>query len=339
MRNRRRIRWLLALILSVSGCTDGGVSGEIVYAGWNDLFVIDAGAGRILGEVAIGAKINDLEPAAGKRLLIATTRGLLVVDTGRMTVDETIPLGIVDSIEYDDERDIVYALLHPGDKLETSGGPHKLLRLSGADYRESGRVILEPWAYDIFLSPSGDDIYVTHIAGRNILRLSTDDFSDSEKLWFGEGGTWEGRMVLLRHVSFPPAGSPLYLLEQGEADPTCVWIYRPGTGERKRTCLPEDARIQGIVASPDGSRLYANGVTELIVLDADGEVISRTDLVEKHRWIAMSADGNTLYLTAATGEEEGLLTCADQDGRVTRKIHLPTPINVIALDGGRDVMK
>jgi hypothetical protein len=335
---RKWTRGLPAVLLVLSGCTGGGEPGEIIYAGWNDLFVIDAGRGRIVETVPVGAKINDLETASGGRLLLASTRGLVVVDRRTMEVSETVPLGILDAVEYDGGRNVVYALLHPGDRPDASHGPHRLLRLEGEGFRETGRVTLEPWTYDIFLSPSGDDIYITHGAGRTVLRLRADDFENPEKLWFGGGRDWEGRMVLLRHVAMPPSGSPVYLLEQGESDSTCLWIYRPASGEKTRRCLPGDPRIQGMVTSADGSRIYANGLTEVIVMDGGGEVLSRIDLAAEHRWIARGANGDALYLTASTGEEEGLLTCVDPgDGR-TREIRLPTPINVIALEIDRHVV-
>jgi DNA-binding beta-propeller fold protein YncE len=322
---------LLLLLIFLPGCSRHRESGDVVYGGWNDLFVIDMSSGRIIEKVPIGAQINGLELAEDGRLFLATTRGLLVVDTSIMEVVHTVPLGILDSVRYAGARDQVYVLHHPGDRPDMSNGPHKILKLSGADYSHLGDFYLEPWTYEIFLDPSGENIYVTHMAGREVMKIPTDDFEDSEKVWFGEGGNWEGRMVLLRHITFSGDGSNFYVLEQGESNPTCVWHYFPDTGEKKKTCLDEKAKIQGMVTSPDGSRIYANGLTELVIMDSNGEEISRTDLGVKHRWITLNGNADMIYLSADTGEDSGQITCVDTQGNLVREVKVPTPLNVIAV--------
>ncbi len=322
---------LLLPIMFLPGCSRHGGSGDIVYAGWNDLFVIDMGSGEIVEKVSVGAQINGLELAEDGRLFLATTRGLLVVDTSIMEIVQTVPLGILDSVRYEGTRDQIYVLHHPGDRPDMSNGPHKILKLSGGDYSQLEDFYLEPWTYEIFLDPSGDNIYVTHMAGREVMKVPTDDFAGSEKLWFGEGGQWEGRMVILRHIAFSGGGSDFYLLEQGENNPTCVWHYFPDTGEKKRTCLDEKVKIQGMVTSPDGSRIFANGLTELVIMDSNGEEISRTDLGVKHRWITLNGKADMIYLSADTGEDEGQITCVDTQGNLIREVKVPTPLNVIAV--------
>jgi hypothetical protein len=315
----------------MSGCSRQVKTGDVIYAGWNDLFVIDTAEGKIVRTVPAGTRINDLEPSQDDRLFMATARGLLVVRTTDLELEQVVPIGILDSIEYDPERNLIYALLHPGSDPNQSNGPHKLVKLSGESYRELGSVSLEPWTFDVFLSPSGEDIYVTHMAGRSVIRIDAEELVEKEKIWFGEGGEWEGRMVLVRHLTFSSTGSPLYAVEQGEANPTCLWIYSLETGEMQRSCLESDAKVQGIVTSPDGSRIFANGLTELIVMSSSGEEVTRTELGAKHRWITLGSNKNRLYLTADTGEEEGLITCADLEGSVVKEIRLPTPLNVIAV--------
>jgi hypothetical protein len=323
---------VIVFVVFLPGCSAGGKSGEIVYVGWDDLFVIDMAAGKIIEKIAVGSSINDIEPAKEDRLFLATERGFLVVDTADMEVIEQIPLGMLDSVEYDELRDVIYVLIHPGNNPNQSTGPHKLLKLSGEDYTILASVFLEPWIYDIFLSPSGDIIYATQMAGRTVIRIDPERPEESEKLFFGEGGEWEARMVLLRHISFSRDGSTMYLLEQGRTDQTCLWFYIPETGEKTRKCLEEKARIQGLVTSADGTKIFANGLDEFIVLDTVGEEISRTSLSYEHRWPALSSDGSTVYLTASTGDEEGIITCVDALGEVVREVKFETPLSTIAVD-------
>ncbi|MFQ6104191.1 MAG: YncE family protein [Candidatus Glassbacteria bacterium] len=331
MRETKILCELFLILVVISGCS-GSRSGPIVYAGWNDIFAIDVSAGEIIAKIPVGTRINDLEPAEDGRLMAATANGLLIVDTDRMELSRTIPLGILDSVEYDAKRDLTYVLHHPGDDPNESQGPHKILKLSGSDYKELGSVLLEPWIYDTFLSPSGNHIYITQMAGRAVFRVSSDEFRKPERLWFGKGGKWEGRMVLLRHIAFSGDGSSMFVLEQGENDSTCIWNYSFKTEDKTRKCLESSAKVQGMVLSADGSRIFANGITELIILDSSGEEISRTRFDIEHRWIALSKDGNTVYLTAATGQEEGYITCVDTSGKVEHEWKFPTPLNVIAVE-------
>jgi hypothetical protein len=334
MKQLKILLLLLTLSVVLSGCSQSSGSKNLVYAGWNDIFAIDIETGRIAAEIPVESKINDLEPTKSGKLLAATAKGLVIVDTAVMEVEKIIPLGILDSVEHDGQRDLTYVMLHPGDDPHESKGPHKLIKLSGSDYSELGSITLEPWIYDTYLSPSGSHIYITQMAGRNVLRVSTDDFDKPEKIWFGEGGMWEGRMILLRHIAFSGDGSNMYILEQSEVDSTCIWNYSPETGEKKRTCLESAAMVQGMVTSTDGSRIFANGINELIILSSGGEEIIRTELDLEHRWITLSPDGKTLCLTAATGTEEGFVTCVDTSGKVIKEIKLSTPLNVIVADKG-----
>ncbi len=332
MGNHRLVPLLVPLLIFLTGCSGQKGSGEIVYTGWNDLFVIDMAGGKIVERVPLGTKINDIELTDDGRLLLATVRGIIVIDTSSREVMQTVPVGILDAIEYDAVSKTVYALFHPGTDPDESKGPHKLLKLSGDDFREEGALFLEPWTYDIFLSPSGEKIYVTHTVGRSVLEIDTESLTESRKIWIGEGGEWEGRMVLVRHLAFSGTGSSIYVLEQGAASPTCLWIYSLETGSMEKSCLEEVARIQGMAVSPDGSRIFANGLEELVIFDSKGGEIGRTKLDVKHRWIALSADASTLYLTADLAEDEGRITCIDTNGNVVRKLKFSTPISVIAVD-------
>ena len=336
MRGVRMFFLPVMLLVAAGGCSHREGPGDIVYTGWNDLFVIDTAEGKISKKIPVGARINDIEPAGDDRVLLATVKGLVVVDPSASEVTRTVPLGILDSVEYDEARNLVYVLQHPGQDPDQSKGPHKIFRLSGDDYRQEADLYLEPWTYDIFLSPSGKEIYVTHLAGRTVTRVDTERMEEPEKIWFGEGEQWEERMVLVRHIAFSPDGSAMYVLEQGEASPTCLWRYSPDTGEMVRNCLGEKAKIQGMVVSPDGSRIFANGLSELVVFDSAGKEVSRTPLGVEHRWIAMSGDARTLYLTADPAEDKGLITCVDTQGNIVRELEFPSPMSTIALAGDRE---
>jgi DNA-binding beta-propeller fold protein YncE len=326
---------LISFLVFLIGCSGHKGSGEIVYVGWNDLFVIDMAVGEIVEKVLLGTRINDIELTNDGRLLLATARGIIVIDSSSREVIQTVPIGILDSIEYDDGSNTIYALFHPGTDPDESKGPHKLLKLSGDDFLEEGALFLEPWTYDIFLSPSGDNLYVTHTVGRSVLEIDTANMTESRKLWFGEGEEWEGRMVIVRHLAFSGNGSSIYVLEQGAASPTCLWIYSPETGEMEKSCLEEIAKIQGMEVSPDGSRIFANGLEELVILDSEGGEISRTELDAMHRWIALSSDAGTLYMTADLAEDEGQITCIDIHGNIVRKLRFSSPVNVIAVQDNR----
>ncbi len=307
-------------------------SGSIVYGGWNDIFVIDMETGKAIKKIPIGSRLNDIECIGEGKLLAASRKGLHVVDTKKMEVVKFLPLGILDSVEHDVEKNITYVMLHPGKDPNESGGPHILLKLSGDDFSELERLTLEPWIYEMFLEPSGRNMYITQISGRTIMRVDTDRFTSPERLYFGKGEMWEGKMVLLRHIAFSDNGRKMYVLEQGESDSTCLWNFTPASGRMDRTCLGKPAMIQGIVASSDGSKIFANGIKELIIFGPDGKEISRTDLEIEHRWIAMSRDGGMLYLTSSIGEHEGRITCVDTEGNVVRKVNVLTPLNIIAVD-------
>ena|GEM_PF-6166213 len=333
MRNSMFSFVLLSLYLAVFYCSGWCRTGNIVYGGWKDIFVIDMTAGKVITKIPIESHINDLELTGGGKLIAASRKGLHIVDTSSMKVEQTLSMGIVDAVEHDAVRNLTYVLQHPGKDPNESKGPHRLVKLSGDDFRELGSVELEPWIYDMFLSPDGNSIYVTMMAGRMIIKVDAVSFAEPERLYFGKGEMWEGRMVMLRHLTFADDGSIMYALEQGESDSTCLWNYSTGTSEMKRSCLEKEALVQGITLSADGSRIFANGVSEFIILDSDGKEISRTGLDVEHRWLALSRDSSCVYLTASTGEHEGRITCVDMEGKVIREVMILTPLNSIAVDG------
>jgi hypothetical protein len=327
---------LVHLALIIAAILPGSAYGELVYACWDDVYVIDMARGELIGKIAVGARINDLEVTGDGSLLAASPKGLHFIDADRLEVRETKPLGILDSIEYDKAEDLLYVLHHPGDDPNESSGPHTLLKLSGRDCRELGRAGLEPWVFDIFLDPPGDFIYVTQMAGRSVKRFATENMKEHESLWFGDTGGWEGRMVLTRHLAFGKSGSPVYALEQSEEGKACIWSYRAENGEKQRNCLGRDTMVQGMVVSPDGSSIYLNGVYELVTAGTAGGEKRRTSLDCEHRWIAMGEGGSALYLTGTLGEKEGCVTMTDSTGSVVKVVKVPSPLNIIKVGPRRE---
>lgn len=320
------------LVLLLGGASAGDGYGEIVYACWDDVYVIDVGRSVVLGKIPVGARVNDLETAADGRLFAVSSKGLHVIDARRMEVRETRPLGILDSVEYDRKRDLLYVLHHPGDDPNESSGPHTLLKLAGSDYRQLGRAGLEPWVYDIRLDPSGDFLYATQMAGRSAKKFDARSLKEPDTIWFTEGGEWEGKMVLTRHLAFSETGSTVYALEQNEEGKACLWSYRPESGEKQRGCLGRETMVQGMVPSADGSKLYLNGIHELVIVSPRGEEIRRTSLEAEHRWIALGEGGSALYLTGVLGANEGCVTMLDSTGSLLKVVKVPSPLNIIAVE-------
>jgi len=146
------------------------------------------------------------------------------------------------------------------------------------------------------VSADGTRLYVTNGASSNLRIINTADMTTVKDL--DVGGSSDGVDV----VTVPAAIGKVYVFRHTEAsivvvqtsDNTVVKTFSVGTSLARRA--------QGIVASPDGSKLYALVNEGVAVIDTATDSVSGTITLSDTTGIAMAPDGLSLYVIGGAGD-------------------------------------
>jgi len=351
---RRAALCLLALFLVLPGLARAGeepaaapTPARVIVGGWYDLFVVDVDAGKVIATINIDETANDIAVTADGRLaLAATDAGLIHADlqTGkRCGLDDW---GMLCSVELSTDDSLLAALTCPGHTPFKK--QHHTIRLEDLPGRRSlGVLEFSTNAHDIFLSPDASLLFASNKIGRNIGWSSTEDSGTGaglQVLSLGDGGSDLQRMTrvaTLVPISGPGGRRQLVGIETPANDkPMILWLVtfpRHGSAGEPRVVRLGTTRpgtTQGAAAGPDGRTLFVNCRTHLLVYDlAQRRETAWVELPNEHRWLALDAVGERVFLTCTPDEGEGYLTEVSRgDGgwRVSKRIIMPASVNVIS---------
>lgn len=339
---------LVCLGLAACGAPEAG--GPRILTGSDELVLATLGRSGTSTRLFAGSRISEILPEPPGSVWLATWSGLTRVPGpaggalagGPTTTDS---LGILDGVERDPHRGLLYLLRHPGTDPGEIEGDHQVLEWEPVERRVLRRWTVDRFSYDLHLDP-GRGILVTPLSGRRLWWVSLEE-DEARPIDLPpapgrppprrtEAGAGVG-VSFVRIGAVIPGERKAVVVEQGLPDRNRVWRLDPRTGESSGFDLPRSCHYQGGALAPDGRTLVLNAIEAVEVIDlGEASEVAWIPLGERHFRLALGPRGRYAYLTAAKPEGEGgRVTTVDLiDARVARRSVVPVRADAIAVWAG-----
>ncbi|MFA6111978.1 MAG: PQQ-binding-like beta-propeller repeat protein, partial [Candidatus Latescibacterota bacterium] len=203
--------------------------------------------------------------------------------------------------------------------VRLSGAPLAFTALRGEDAvvvldtgtrEEVARIAVADEPIQVLLAPDGGRLFVSCLAGEEVEVIDTGTFQVVDRIATG---------TMPLDLALSPAGDRLYVTDSGSGSLTLADL---NSGERWTVQLPAmDSGPYGVAAA--GGRVFVADLAanRVLVLDADGAVLSAVPVPGEPRSLAAASDGSEVYVTSMSS---GTLTVIDvASGTLSRSLALP----------------
>ena len=318
----------LFVFFFLSGIAAAGESGnEIVYTASNTIAVVDVGAGEVLKEVPLEHFVTDIVfGSAGDRAYVATSNGVMVLDTKDYTVLSRLTDLPVKTLELSPDNTVLYAMDHPvlvKEDGSPKGGDYQIKAIDISTGKTVHSYVLGEGYYDFHLAADGRTLFALKSQSKEVDVIDTNSWQKmrtisidaDEPLWRSAGSREKGELYI------PQYGSKGYL-----------WVLDTGNDNVRKVELNEELRLRGIAFSSETNRLYLLSLGHILVIDAtEGKVIKRASLDTPYQGMSCSNDGKKIYLSNPVYHKGGSIAVVDGESLAIEKIiDIPT-ISPIAI--------
>jgi DNA-binding beta-propeller fold protein YncE len=295
-------------------------SGERLFVTSNVIQVVDGTAGTVVGSIDLGrSMVRDIVFSAdGATAYVAHSSGVSVVDVASQQVRATWSDRVVTDLALRESEGKLYTLQHK------SGEPYEIVVYDVASGQERTSYEVDHRALDISVPGAGERVYTTNIHRATVSgydRLSGEARGSTPI----SSATSEADLQTYIVKSLVSSdGRSVYVVMNGEN--AGIRVVDALTGEPLQTIsLGHPAYVRDAVLSPDGTRAYLSAIDHLSVVDlASGKEIAWAPIALPHQGIAISPQGDRLYVANPIYEEGGSVTIVDASSfEVVGRVEVP----------------